>query len=250
MNKVIAGQSAVIHVDFEDPFGNFITPSEATYSITDENGTALKADVVINATSPSELIVVPDSDNLLEPGQISAYRMVVVKFKDETGNTYTNAHHYIIQRVSTLEVGVTGFGTMGELMIQSTRMPELDELLAFSPEKITEALAGAYFNIGRLNVELKAGNVTFNSTFDMKAEDVLALDTRDRLRLIQAQLIEANFLLGGNPVEQRRRMGLLSESVGEVSQFFRTVRPVILPVSDDCARILSPYIRRSLRIAR
>lgn len=250
MEKIIAGQAAALQVDFEDPFGNFITPSEASYSIIDEHGTYLKQDEPILVSSPSELIVIPDSDNELAPDQISAYRMIVITFKDDTFNTYTVSRHYVIQRISTLEVGVTGFGTMGELMIQATRMPELDELLAFTPDKITAALAGAYFNIGRLNIELRSGNKVFNSTFDMTYDDVMAMDIKSRLRFVQAQLIEANFLLGGNPVEQRRRMGLLSESVGEVSQFFRTVRPVILPVSDDCARILSPFIRRSLRIAR
>lgn len=250
MERVIAGQSLAIQVDFESAEGEFFTPSVCLYTVKDAEDSILVDKEAISPESPTHILIISAEVNALDPEEKSDYRAVTVEYEDELGRSFTRFFHYVIEQTNTVETGVTSFGTMGSMMIQATRMPGMDEVLESEPYQVMRALAGAYFNIGRMSIDLSLNGKRFSSTLDMTSEDIAAMSDQMRQRFIQAQLVEADFLLGGNPVEMRRRMGLLSESVGEVSQFFRTARPLILPVCNECASILSPYTVRVMKLAR
>jgi hypothetical protein len=76
------------------------------------------------------------------------------------------------------------------------------------------------------------------------------LPERFKTALRLAQVAEADSILGGDPVELRRREGLLLESIGEVKQMFRTGKPLDLPVSKRALRYLSAFVTFSKRIGR
>lgn len=250
MQQFIAGNPVAIEVEFENSRGEFITPTSASYSLLDEQYQAIKVDQAFVPTGPAHLLVIDASDNTLPAGTVSGYRQINVKFTDQDGAVYTTTANYVINQTAQVDPGVNGFATFGEIMIHATRMSEVETIMAAAPETVMSALTGAYFNIGRLSINLVVGSRTVHTTRDLSAADLQLLEPVDRSRFIEAQIIEAEYLLGGNPVEQRRRMGLMSESIGEVSQFFRTSMPMTTPVCSDCYRVLSRYIRRGVTIGR
>lgn len=76
------------------------------------------------------------------------------------------------------------------------------------------------------------------------------LDERFRSALCRAQVIEANARLGGTDVSDLRREGLMSATVGEVSQMFRPSKPLVLPISHRALQVLAGYITWSVRASR
>lgn len=63
-------------------------------------------------------------------------------------------------------------------------------------------------------------------------------------------MIEANARLGGTDVSDLRREGLMSATVGEVSQMFRPSKPLVLPISHRALQVLAGYITWSVRASR
>ena len=77
-----------------------------------------------------------------------------------------------------------------------------------------------------------------------------ALPIRFQRALAKAQVVEADNIMGGNPIEDRRIEGLMLESIGEVKQMFRASKPLDLPVSKRALRYLAQYVSFSKRIGR
>jgi hypothetical protein len=65
-----------------------------------------------------------------------------------------------------------------------------------------------------------------------------------------AQVTEADSLMGGDPVNQLRRDGLISQTVGESSSYFGQKQPIDLSVSKKALGRLRGYITYSVPIAR
>lgn len=250
MRQVISGNSVSVTVEFLNSQDELITPKSATYSVLDESGQEIISSEALTLSGTDHTIVVSSEKNTLAENERSGYRLVRVNYKDQNDADFSVESHYVINQSTQIGPGQNAFASFGEIMMTAARMPDVDDLLSAEPQVATGVLAGAFVNISRLNINLEVGSKNFSTVRDMTKDDVLAMKPGDRERFIEGQIIEANYLLGGNPVEQRRRMGLMSESIGEVSQFFRPSAPVVMPVCNECARVLSRYTRRSISLAR
>lgn len=83
------------------------------------------------------------------------------------------------------------------------------------------------------------------------AELESAVPERQMTAIRKAQLLEASAIMENNPVMNARRSGLMSMTVGESSQFFRTSKPLDTPVvSPQALEYLKPYIRYVTKIGR
>jgi hypothetical protein len=143
--------------------------------------------------------------------------------------------------------GGNSFGTYAEILEELSMMPTLAQANGVDRLTMKAAAIQAWYNVGRLTVEF--GNEIY-TTLDFD-EDVLSLLTATEVRkLRRAQLIETDFILGGNPVEQRRRLGLMSDSSGESAHFFRPSKPIELAICRDAAMELSPHVRYSAGVGR
>ena len=149
--------------------------------------------------------------------------------------------------------GDNSFGTLAQLQAVMIDMPGVEKLKAADHTSQQQALSQAFFNMDALRVTVYNGVESFYRVGDMDEADMELLeayDARQWSSLKRAQVIEANFLLGGNPVEDRRRMGLISDSTGESAHFFRTSKPLILAVSRECAQTLRGIIDYSAPTTR
>jgi hypothetical protein len=84
----------------------------------------------------------------------------------------------------------------------------------------------------------------------LTAAEIEALPALFLQALRMAQIAESDSILGGDPVGELRREGLMSKTVGESSQMYRPGKPLVMPVSDRAMRYLAGYVRRSLVVGR
>ncbi|GAL22948.1 hypothetical protein JCM19235_1249 [Vibrio maritimus] len=63
-------------------------------------------------------------------------------------------------------------------------------------------------------------------------------------------MLEAEHLLGGDGTEDLRAKGVMSYTVGEVKQFFRTSKPLDLVVSKHALRYIGRYVQYNRRLSR
>lgn len=249
------GSEKSVSLAFVDQAGSAVTPVTASFLVSDESGTELDSGSVSLAGSPTSAdITVSALNNTLAADEWRAYRRVLVEFTDASSNTYFVKSEYFITAVDTLIVGKNSFATWGKLQVIAADLGCLDMFHSVTEAELNKALIGAWVNIGKLSLSLHSGidqdrihhvngGIFFSqSTYDLDAQQISDLDEKVYRALLHAQCIEAEFLLGGNPVEDRRRSGLLSDSSGESTQFFRTRVPLRLPVCVDAAVALGQYL--------
>lgn len=85
---------------------------------------------------------------------------------------------------------------------------------------------------------------------DLSVEDFEALPTKFRTALMQAQLAEANDVLEVDSIAERRRQGLILETIGEVKQMFSSIIPAQMAVSSKAMSYLSRYLASGKKIGR
>jgi hypothetical protein len=73
---------------------------------------------------------------------------------------------------------------------------------------------------------------------------------RFKTALRKAQVCEADVILGGDVIADRRRAGLLSESIGESSMMFRSGKPLNLGISHRSLEYLSGFVDIRITMGR
>jgi len=139
-----------------------------------------------------------------------------------------------------LQRGINSFASYAQALEELGNMPTVSMAQASTRTQLKRALLQSWANIGALTVDFEND---LYSTSQFTDQELDLLTPFQQKQLLQAQIIEADFLLGGNPIEMRRRMGLMSDSAGESAHFMRPTKPVVLPVCRDAAFALTPYIR-------
>ena len=237
---------------YVDSTGTLVVPTSANYTVSDEDGELVVGITAIDVSgAPSSAVVtIPAASNAIIDGQIRGARTLSISFGDAEGNSHVVNDTYLLAANSTLVKGLNSFAEYGRLLMVAQDMPSYD-MLSSSPEAIVKsALAQAWTNIGRLPIYFGSDLADVGSTYDMGVEEIALMDQIPYQALLRAQLIEANFVLGGDPVEDKRRAGILSDSAGESTQFLRTSKPIALPVCKECAETLGPYIKWQTRTGR
>lgn len=101
------------------------------------------------------------------------------------------------------------------------------------------------------NATAGAGMFMFNGNLGLLTPTQYGhLPERFKTALRLAQVAEADAILGGDPIGDRRSEGLAQEFVGESKQVYRVGKPLDLPVSKRALRYLSAYVTFAKRIGR
>lgn len=210
------------------------------------------------------------ADGITIPGSATAiterraFVMMTYEFLDELGNLISMvAEELIIESENLLTVGENSFATYQQLVLDGFDMTDLSAFRDAAKEEQVAALITAYYNIGSMRVTLfKHRDVAdqtlilddvlpaISSTRSLRADVLAVLKPSVLLQLKRSQLAEANSILGGNPIERSRTLGLLSHSAGESTHFYRTTKPLELPISKRAAIELRGILNYALRISR
>lgn len=244
----VQGEDLTFEISFVDAQGGGAAGDDASYVVVDETGAELVSETPIpsgdiSGNPPVASVTVPAAINVIPAGARRAFREIRTSFVDAQGNPHAVRQNYIVEALGFLEQGVNSFAPFGALIMQALDLPRLDAFHGADERDRMIALAAAHSNIGRLRMPLVEfiGRESYSS-MDLIPSDFATLDAALLRSLRRAQVIEANAVLGGNPIEDRRNMGLMSNSVGEVTQFFRVAKPLQLAVCRETAQVIGRYV--------
>lgn len=236
-----------------------------TLRVLNPDGTAIINRVITETNDALDKFLVYLTPTETGALPIEAYRMIIELTNAATTPPFNVEQSYVLNvdpqyevgdltGLTHLAAGVNSFDTLENMLLKLAEMPQLTMAINASRNDLKGALMGAYLNIGKLTVDFGVEDIVNGgyktSTEDFTSAELTALDAASLNVLLRAQLIEANALLGGHPVEDRRRAGMLSDSVGESAIFFRTSKPLQLPVYRDTAIAMKGYIIWAKSISR
>lgn len=231
-----------------------------SYRVIDQSEAELVAKTLLSTFSSGDdlaLISLSGELNQLALGELRALRVVELYVVTDTGTIKLESGYYI-EAEEVLVDGVNSFQSYNGAMFLSYEIPNLQAWnVATRNDRIT-ALLAARRNIGKLRFRYvfdACQNIVDNTvgiadlTLATKEQwEAMPQDFRAAIR--RAQILEADFLLGGDEIGDIRRSGLMSMSVGEAKQFFRPSKAIERAVCARAVKELSKFILSRTRIGR
>ena len=219
VNKAIKTTITFVNEDGSLP----IMPlASAHYIVMDENeATLFSGSLDADALAVGSFVVTtPAAHNALAVGAVRGLRSIVMTTVDADDAVSVTIERFYIELNQTVKIGLNSLMSFSQALMLVPEIPQLvgwDSALSDKDRK--SALVEAFERLGRYRLNSKFDHSTVSSHSEM---DLLLLDTKTLNDFRKAQLIEANALLGGEPHHDRRLQGLMSESVGESTAFYRT----------------------------
>jgi hypothetical protein len=265
MNRYPVGTDVTVTIAFQDLNGDVLTPTGLTYTVEDGDGTVLAGPTTIASfTGDSVDITVPGSIN-----NTTGARMVTLNITTADGVFESQAYYAVTAstRIVRLE---NSFQTYANALFMAADMPGLTGWQAACEADRMTALIEAYQRLTRMNYLVRwplgvdfqmrvvipywaNGLVHITPRMWPLMTDELFSPYPDPFKhaLYRAQVAEANEILTGDPAGDKRRAGILSESVGESSVMFRSgVAPYEGNVSRAAMRYLTGYLDNKITLNR
>lgn len=265
LNTYQAG--AEVSITFALPIanGSAIEPSSASYRVVDELDVEVQASTSFSvASGVSEVtIAIPAATNNLAGSDTRGYRSVEVTFID--GTSYIVSDAYLLAGRVQLVTMQNSFQTVGQIEMLASSIPGLDGWnIATQSDKIAAAetaYAGLCKMRYRFKEDLPASRFTRDSFLgdgytyvdeiaNASVEAFNAFPEKFKIALRRAQLIEADTLLGGDPIHTKRQEGIITETIGESKIFLMNRPPIDRPVSPAAMREIKRFVHTAVKLTR
>lgn len=274
ISNVTAGQPAKISMEAVDLAGNAVSGVSAAWELFDEAGASLAAGTVdpYDGSSGTIEFEIAAADTGLADGVSSEGREIVVTVTESDGDLIEIRDYFVIVAAHQLQLMKNTFVTYPQaLSLRQTFGGKMDGWDAeMDHQRRIQALVHAYANLSRVayfianNINSNPKNYAawgegYDGPFDLSYRVRLKTLSTDQFNTLpsnftsamkRAQMVEANVLLGGDIVGEKRRDGIISETIGESSTFFNSKPYLSLPFSRQAFEIVRPYISIQTRIAR
>lgn len=254
------------------------TPETPEEALTDEPEQEEPSEPVEEETISEVIIQTSEEVNALKEETSRDIRIICLKAKTRSGAVFSLEYAYGLTIADPLTVGVNSFMTYRQAQKLAMDMPKLNNWESMSQSQRISALLEAKqricrlaFDFGQVQLDMtkqdyvvqaagKPRCVQVGEIFgvyggsvkleDLSVEDFEALPTKFRTALMQAQLAEANDVLEVDSIAERRRQGLILETIGEVKQMFSSIIPAQMAVSSKAMSYLSRYLASGKKIGR
>lgn len=255
------------------------TPEEALADEPAQEEPSEEPSEPVEEETISEVIVQTSEEvNTLKEETSRDIRIICLKAKTKSGAVFSLEYAYGLTIADPLTVGVNSFMTYRQAQKMAMDMPKLNNWESMSQSQRISALLEAKqricrlaFDFGQVQLDMtkqdyvvqaagKPRCVQVGEIFgvyggsvkleDLSVEDFEALPTKFRTALMQAQLAEANDVLEVDSIAERRRQGLILETIGEVKQMFSSIIPAQMAVSSKAMSYLSRYLASGKKIGR
>lgn len=261
MKIYLDGQALSVAIPLSDE-GVCIVASAVEYRIVDHAGTELVAKTPVSgfiAGDPQVIVSITAQVNTIAASAKRELRVVELYLTTEAG-TVKLTHEYVLESENILEKAVNSFQGYHEAVLLSldiANLPSFND--ALKADRIT-ALINAWSNIGKLYLRYvddsemtrvivpwtESGNVT-----RLTAEQFDLLPEAMKLAIRRAQVMEADYLLGKSAsLEELRTSGVVSNTVGESSQWFIQAKPYEGILGKRASRELARFIVKRTAIGR
>lgn len=269
MQTYAAGNPISLTFQLEDEAGQPILPTSYRWKISDESAATLQDWQVVPVAVPSSLngqlvLAIPGALNILTPPAIRGGRTVDLELTAPSGVFQMN-QAVIVEGSVKLVTGINSVQTYLQAVMLSHDL-STRSLRGWESNTCKEdrerALIEAYGRLCRLNIVFdhsdnqsrviapQFGAVRLS---DYTADDLTVLDPPLLMGLRKAQLVEASEILRSDEVAMARDEGLISTTVGESSQFFRSSKPIdrlVMPISTEALEHVQRWVRLTVRIGR
>lgn len=275
----LAGTAVKQSVSLVNEDGSIIPITSITYRVLNQD-----EQVLVNSSPATDFVIgsgevtitVPPSVNQIAAGNAREIRSVELTCVSDS-NTIVFASSYGIELPDPLVTGLNSFQNFALAQLTVLDIPNLPAWDSASENERVAALIDAREHIVQLNFSLLNSNINFGQdqlTFVPEGEyqsqyvarnglflfngnlallnptQFLALPERFRKALRQAQVVEADNILGGGGIDFNRQLGMTENEIGETRQKYRDSMPLNLPVCTRAIRYLSYYVNFSKRIGR
>ena len=264
MNIFAPGSDITLTFDMLNPQTHEeITPVSASFSVYDEEGTALMENVAVTVSGGEETldVTVPAANNVISGS--NGARTISLIVNTAKSNIFLS-ETYVLEQFGFLTIPAESAMTLPQSMILSTQMAQqvIDIWSEVEDRERQAALREAWSRISRLPfdpwrmyetppsdiaINIVDGNFAVNE-LDKETWDVLPGHFKTALK--NAQLIEACVILEGDPTWDRRQEGLISKTVGESSEMFSARKPALTSMSPKSYREIRRYISRTIKVGR
>jgi hypothetical protein len=250
-------------VSFPEVDGAPIAPTEATFEVTDEVGSVVvpSTTITLDPDAGTEVTIgVNPEYNLVGDDAVRAIRSVRLTFITPTG-TYTATARYIVEKASLLVLMQNSFQTYEEALLTRMDLPQFDGWDMSDESGQIAALVTSHDRMCRLTFRYRMNQDAVmydsrdpfwivNRIRELPASDFAKWPKDFKQALRRAQLYEADQILKGDPVGDKRRSGVVSETIGEAKMFFNARPPLRLALCVQAMETLSPYLYARRQIGR
>lgn len=255
------GTKATVSVPYPVVDGTVISPTVIRYTVTDEAGSVIVGSTTIALPSTtSATIMVPGASNVVPNASIRAMRVVTVTFVTASGE-YTAVARYAVQKASLLVPMTNSFQTLDQALLTRLDLPPLDGWDIAEETLQIPAMVTAHDRMCRLSYRYRLSQdaVSYEARDpywsiinirESTEQDLAGWPEDFRTALRRAQIYEADQILKGDPVGDKRRLGIVSESIGEAKMFFNARPPLRLALCEQAIDILSPHLLNRRRVGR
>jgi hypothetical protein len=260
MQAYLGGQSVTAEIALIDTDGDLIVASAASYRVIDQAEAVLVASTPVvgfAAGDANALVIVPGISNVLTTGVARQLRIIELILTTDEG-TVKLSHEYFIEAEQMLTEGVNSFQNYATALLGAYDIPGIPGWQnSTKPERIT-ALIQARLNMAPIRFRYAFDSLQnvvepsfgVSDITGLTQTEYLALPVEFRVCLRRAQILEADFILGGDPSDEIRRAGITTKRVGESSETYKIRKALELPVCRKAILTLAKYTTNRVRIGR
>jgi len=260
MQAYLGGQSVTAEIALIDTDGDQIVASAASYRVINQAETQLVASTPVvgfGAGDENATVVVPGINNVLTVGVARELRIIELILTTDEG-TIKLSHEYFIEAEQMLTEGVNSFQNYATALLGAYDIPGIPGWQnSTKPERIT-ALIQARLNMAPIRFRYAFDSLqnVVEPSFgvaditDLTQAEYLALPAGFKTSLRRAQILEADFIMGGDPSDEIRRAGITTKRIGESSETYKSRKALELPVCRKAILALSKYVTNRQRIGR
>lgn len=279
LDLYLAGTEVTLTIDLVDAAGNELSVNSIQYSVLDMSGTAIVPQAALASFTSGDsqaVVVISTTLNQLTGSTPREVRTVELRCATDTG-TVGISKTYAIETTDPLKIPDTSFQTFPMAQLTALDIPNIGAFNSASEREQIAALMDAREHIVQLNFSMLNSNVNFgqdslnyvpegsyqsayvsrNSLFLfngslnlLNEEQFNQLPEKFKRALRQAQVVEANAILGGEPDDAKRNAGIVEEKIGESTIKFGQGAKLSLPVCKRALGYLSYYVSFAKRIGR
>lgn len=261
MKTFSVGDSVVSTVALLDAAGNTITPTSVSYQVLDETDAVLAGPIAISSPWSGSLSATIGAGLNGTPGA----RRIEYTVKTASGIVLLD-DIYMIRQGERLVFLINSMQTLTQALVTADTLPKIPSWQGASEDDRVTALIEAYRRLTQLSYLIKFPQfvdlqnfLTTDWTWRITPQmwPVMTTDLFSRypasfvaaLRI--AQVCEANQVLTDDPIADKIKSGLFSETVGQASMMFRSgIKPMRLIVARETMDYLAGYLDIRMTITR
>lgn len=251
MKVYAAGTAVDLVVPLVDDEGRDLVPTAVSYRVLDDEGEIIKSpESIIGPYSTKLSITTSAATNTLTIDTVGFRRIEVTVTTASAVETLTI--DYILEEKQPFVVPSNSFMTYETALVVSRMVTPLNGWNAATPESRRFAMFRAFDQLNAFTYQFRytTGESETMTIAELDAESFALVSTSQLGDFRKAQLMQADFLLGGSPIEKDIHDGLQSSTIGEISQFYRPRPTLNLAICKNALSYVGKYIDWNVKIGR